>query len=88
MNISSTDCGKEKQNASILGYINNPQVRKINVNESSIEQMKHPYLKPYIAKAIVNFRNQHGKFQSIQDLKAIKLLTPDIIQKLEPYLAF
>lgn len=70
------------------GYINNPQVRKINVNESSIEQMKHPYLKPYIAKAIVNFRNQHGKFQSIQDLKAIKLLTPDIIQKLEPYLAF
>jgi DNA uptake protein ComE-like DNA-binding protein len=70
------------------GYINNPQVRKINVNESSFEQMKHPYLKPYIAKAIVNFRNQHGKFQSIQDLKAIKLLTPDIIQKLEPYLAF
>ncbi|WP_176464549.1 helix-hairpin-helix domain-containing protein [Flectobacillus sp. BAB-3569] len=70
------------------GYINNPQVRKINVNESSFEQMKHPYIKPYIAKAIVNFRNQHGKFQSIQDLKAIKLLTPDIIQKLEPYLAF
>lgn len=70
------------------GYINNPQVRKINVNESSFEQMKHPYLKPYIAKAIVNFRNQHGKFQSIQDLKAIKLLTPDIIQKLEPYLSF
>lgn len=70
------------------GYINNPQVRKINVNESSFEQMKHPYLKPYIAKTIVNFRNQHGKFQSIQDLKAIKLLTPDIIQKLEPYLSF
>jgi len=70
------------------GYINNPQVRKININESSFEQMRHPYLKPYIAKAIVNFRNQHGKFQSIQDLKAIKLLTPEIIQKLEPYLSF
>ncbi|OZI06462.1 transporter [Siphonobacter sp. BAB-5385] len=63
-------------------------VRKIKINEVSLEQFRHPYLKPYVAKAILAYRQQHGDFQSAADLKAVKLLDEGTLKKLEPYLAF
>ncbi len=66
--------------------LKNPSTIKININESSFEQFRHPYLKPYIAKAIINYRNQHGKFESFKDLLAVKLLDEKTFQKILPYL--
>lgn len=70
------------------GTVRNPQLRKIKINEVTLEEFKHPYLRPYIAKAIIAYRQQHGNFSSRKDLENIKLLDEQTLNKLLPYLAF
>jgi len=63
-------------------------VRKFNINTATKEEMKsHPYLKWNLANAIVEYRNQHGAFSSLEDLKKISLITTDIFDKVKFYLA-
>jgi competence protein ComEA len=66
----------------------NPQIyRKINLNESTVEQLSvHPYVTYGEAKVIVAYRNQHGKYQSVEELLKIKIFKKEWIQKLSPYL--
>ncbi len=64
-------------------------LRKIIINQSSTDELgKHPYIKYKRAKLIVAYRNQHGSFQSIEDLKKIHSLDDDFFTKIEPYLDF
>lgn len=60
--------------------------RKLKINE--VNDFYHPYLKKYQVKAIVAYREQHGKFKSADDLKPIKVLDESIIEKIKPYLEF
>lgn len=63
--------------------------RKININKEGVQNIaRHPYISLPKAKVIYNFRQQHGNYASINDLKQIKLLTDDEILKLEPYIGF
>jgi competence protein ComEA len=59
---------------------------KIPIN--TVETLKHPYLHSYQAKAILNFRQQHGAFKGVEDLKAIEVLDEETLAKLRPYLQF
>lgn len=69
------------------GFVEKALVRKVNINQASIDEMKiHPYIKHNLAKAIVNYRMQHGNFTKIEDLSKIKIINPEILQKLAPYL--
>ncbi len=70
------------------GRVNNPQLKKIKINEVTLEEFKHPYLRPYIAKAIIAYRQQHGDFSSKKDLENIKLLDTQTLEKLLLYLSF
>jgi competence protein ComEA len=64
-------------------------IKKININTAEFEDLKsHPYLKYKQINAIVQYRKQHGKFNSIDDLKKVAILTPQNIQNLAPYLIF
>lgn len=68
--------------------IGNTKVRQININAASIDEMKaHPYLRYNIANAIFQFRNQHGNFLAIEDVKKIMLVTDEVFQKVAPYLS-
>jgi competence protein ComEA len=69
-----------------FGSINSGIYNKIEINEAN--EIKHPYLKPYIAKAIIAYRQQHGKYNSIADLKNVKLLDEKTVEKIKPYLKF
>ena len=64
--------------------------KKIKINEASIDELKgHPYLKFKQAKGIVTYRDNHGNFENIRDLKKIGgALTEEIVLKIEPYLSF
>lgn len=64
-----------------------PQVKLIHLNECTIDELKHPYLKPYLARAIINYRNAHGAFSNVQELLNIKSLDTDTFNRLVPYLA-
>lgn len=66
-----------------------PILRSININEADMNTLKaHPYINSNQANAIVNYRNQHGKFKTPTDLLQIKLLSEDWVNKLMPYLQF
>ncbi len=62
-------------------------IKKININTASIDEMKqHPYLRYNIANAVFQYRQQHGNFNSVDDVKKIMLVTDEIFNKVSPYL--
>lgn len=68
-------------------FVESPSLQTININVASYEELKHhPYIKYNVAKAIVNYRKQHGDFNSISDLSKIHLINEELLQKLSPYL--
>lgn len=71
-----------------FAYVKNPVLRKIKINEITPEDFKHFYLKSYVVKAIVAYRQQHGKFSSRKDLENIKVLDAKSLDKIAPYLEF
>ena len=63
--------------------------RKIRINIASIEELSaHPYISYGEAKVLIAFRNQHGEFQSSDDLLKIKIFKPEWVGKIKPYLQF
>ncbi len=67
--------------------LNKPALRKININSANVEELKvHPYIRWQLANAIIQYRNQHGRFEKLQDIKKINLITEEIFNKLSPYL--
>lgn len=64
-------------------------IKKININTAEFDDLKnHPYLKYKQINAIIQYRKQHGKFNSIDDLKKVVILTAQNVQNLAPYLTF
>jgi len=62
-------------------------IQQIPINTADAQSLKnHPYIKWNIANAIVNYREQHGNFKSVDDLLRIEIISPEILQKLSPYL--
>ncbi len=68
--------------------LRNPQLRRLNVNSATFEQLRHPYLKFHVARAIIAYRQQHGPFGSPNDLLNVKVLDVKTLEKLTPYLEF
>lgn len=67
--------------------ITDSSLRKIDLNSADIESLKsHPYLSWKQARAIVNYRKQHGIFTSLNDLKELIVIDDSLFQKIEPYL--
>lgn len=69
--------------------LNTIHVRKININKTTVDELRsHPYIKWNIANAIIQHKNQHGNYSSIDDLKKIVIINDSIFQKISPYLSF
>jgi competence ComEA-like helix-hairpin-helix protein len=61
-------------------------IRKMNLNTASKDELKaHPYIHWNLANAIVAYRNQHGPFSSLEDLKNIVLIDDALFRKISPY---
>jgi competence protein ComEA len=61
--------------------------KKLNLNTATEEELeKHPYLNRKEAKAIVSYRFQHGKFNSVEEVQKIYLLDKITSDKIAPYL--
>jgi len=64
------------------------EVRKLKINTATKEELKaHPYIKWRLANAIVEYRNQHGNYQSLEELKHIALIDEAVFNKIAPYLS-
>jgi competence protein ComEA len=64
--------------------------KKIDINTASIVELgTHPYLRnKRVVQVIVNYRDQHGPYGSVEDLKRTKVLDDATISKIAPYLSF
>jgi competence protein ComEA len=62
-------------------------VKKLNVNTATKDELKvHPYIKWNLANAIVEYRNQHGAFKSLDELKNIAVIDEATFEKIAHYL--
>jgi|SRR5436190_4998388 len=67
--------------------LENTSIKKININTVTADELKaHPYIKWSIANPIVAYRNEHGPFSSIEDIKKVMAVTDEIYNKIAPYL--
>jgi len=63
-------------------------IKKININKATVDELKaHPYIKYSLANPIVAFRNEHGNFSKVEDIKQIMVVTEEIYKKINPYLS-
>lgn len=70
-------------------FVDTSLIQKIPINSISFEEFKkHPLAWYGVGKSIVNYRDQHGAFQSIEDLKKIYLLKPHQIEALSRYIEY
>ena len=69
--------------------LKNTQLTPLRINQIEASELKkHPYVSWKAANTIVNYRNQHGAFQDLEDLNKIYSLSDTLINKLSPYLEF
>lgn len=67
--------------------VDKEKIRKININKVSLKEMtKHPYIEFYVAKSIINYRNDNGDFSSVNQILDAKLIYKELFLKIEPYL--
>lgn len=63
-------------------------IEKLDINTATQEILvQHPYISKNLAAGIVQYRNQHGPFSAIGDLRKIALVTEELFRKISPYLA-
>jgi len=63
-------------------------IHRININTADVNMLRqHPYIRWNIANAIVAYRSQHGDYKSLEEVQKIELITPEIFEKLRPYLS-
>jgi DNA uptake protein ComE-like DNA-binding protein len=62
-------------------------VKKININTINLDGLKlHPYLHYKEAKMIISYRNQHGSYSEVKDIRKIRAISPELFRKIAPYL--
>jgi len=77
------------QDAKPYFYIRHPQIQKLPINRLKLYQLRrHPYINYFQAKTIVEYRNQHGNITSLQQLSFSRDFTPEVIQRLQPYVEY
>jgi competence protein ComEA len=66
--------------------LNTPALNQIDLNTATKEILQsHPYIRWQFAKAILEYRVQHGGFHSIDDLLQIATIDSAKFEKLKPY---
>mgnify|MGYP006160818809 CR=1 FL=1 len=66
-----------------LCKVNENSYEKLKINQLTIEELaKHPYFNYKTAKIVVNYREQHGTFKQINDLKKIQAFDKEFIEKI------
>jgi len=69
--------------------VNPGLVKKIGINTISFNQLRlFPYLTYKQVNAIIQYRTQHGNYQSVDDMKNIAILDEQTIKEIQPYLSF
>jgi competence protein ComEA len=67
--------------------IANIEVKRININTATIDEMKlHPYIRYALSNEIVQYRSQHGNYGTVEEIKKLISVTEEVFNKVAPYL--
>lgn len=68
-------------------YVEAKLARLLNLNSVGVDELRsHPYFKYKLSNAIINYRTQHGNYQSLQDLRKIVIVNDSIFNRITMYL--
>ena len=63
-------------------------ITAVKINTTIVNELKlHPYIKWALANPIIAYRNEHGLFAKVEDIKKVMAVTDDVYNKIVPYLA-
>ena len=63
-------------------------IKKININTATDNELSsHPYISRNVAKAIIIYREQHGNYMQVEDIKKIVFIKDALYNKIAPYLS-
>ena len=70
------------------GYVSdNFRPERININKGTAAQISgHPYITRKLANQVVKYRDQHGRFEDLEQLLNIHLISRSDYERLKPYL--
>jgi competence ComEA-like helix-hairpin-helix protein len=69
--------------------VNPARIRLININTITFDKLRlMPYLNYKQVNALIEYRQQHGNYNSMADLKNIAIIDDQILRKIEPYIIF
>ncbi|MEY8019703.1 ComEA family DNA-binding protein [Muriicola sp. SD30] len=72
----------------VFQVLSTPEIRKINLNKAQVNELTSlVYLNREIARKIVAYREQHGRYDSIEQLTKIEDFPTERIQRIKLYLA-
>lgn len=80
--------GREEMLERSIPYlaIDTSAIRTIPLNRCSVEELAaHPYVKWPLAKALIAYRELHGPFHTLDEVRNCKALDPERFRKLAPY---
>ncbi len=64
-------------------------IAAVNVNTAQQSDLQRtPGLDKHKAKALIEWRNQHGPIDTFQELGQVPGFTPEVIEKVKPEIAF
>lgn len=68
-------------------HIQTADLQKIDLNSAVQESLQaHPYIRWRLAREIIQYREQHGRFKTVGELQQLAQMNPEKFKKLEPYL--
>ena len=68
--------------------LDSSKLNKININNASKKELaSHPYISWNLANAILNYKIQHGYYDSLSKIKQIHLVNDDLYRKIVPYIS-
>jgi competence protein ComEA len=67
--------------------LNSVSLHQIDLNQATKEMLQaHPYIRWQVAKWIIDYRQQHGRFKSVDELLQLKQLDQSLFERIKPYL--
>ncbi len=67
-------------------HVGDDSIHRIDLNEAAESQLQqHPYIRWALAKAILRYREQHGRFHSVEELQQLVQIDAQKFKQLAPY---
>lgn len=66
--------------------VDSSRIQKKNINTSTAQELKHPYINWKVANAIVNYRMKHGNYATVGEVKKTGLIDQEAFLRMAPYL--